>query len=189
MDTVLTREQGAALLKHARRVIAERLGIAEPETGADEVLPDEEYAAFVTLKKNGLLRGCIGNLSAAGSVTEAVERNAVNAAFADPRFPALTAEEFEEVEIDISVLSTPQRLEYRDAQDLLEKLRPGIDGVTLSHHGASATFLPQVWEQLPDKEQFLNHLCQKAGLDSTSWRDEHPEIEVYQAQCFEEEKR
>ncbi len=189
MDSVLNEKQGRALLQLARQVIAERLGLAVDETAQQGLFPEEQCGVFVTLKKGGILRGCIGNLTPAGTVADGVAKNAINAAFADPRFPSLTAEEFGDVEIDISVLSAPQHLEYCDAYDLLAKLRPGIDGVTLYLHGASATFLPQVWEQLPDPEQFLDHLCQKAGLAKTVWREEHPDIEIYQAQCFEEEKR
>ncbi len=188
MDSVLNEKQGRALLLHARQVIAERLGLAVDETAQQELLPKEKCGGFVTLKKDGSLRGCIGDLVPAGAIADSVAKNAINAAFGDPRFPSLTAEEFGDVEIDISVLSVPQHLEYRDADDLLAKLRPGIDGVILRLHGASATFLPQVWEQLPDAEQFLEHLCQKAGLAKTAWREEHPDIEIYQAQCFEEEK-
>ncbi len=92
------------------------------------------------------------------------------------------------MEIDISVLSKPQKLEYKDGEDLIAKLRPGIDGVILQIGGAGATFLPQVWEQLPDPALFLNHLCRKAGMPDKVWRDAHPEIEIYQVQCFEEEK-
>jgi AmmeMemoRadiSam system protein A len=149
---------------------------------------DAECGTFVTLKIKGALRGCIGNLSPAGPVAESVRCNAISAAFHDSRFAPLTPLELENVEIDISVLSQPQTLEYRDGADLTSKLRPGIDGVILKLGSAGATFLPQVWDQLPSPELFLGHLCMKAGLADTAWQDSHPEIEIYQVQSFEEEK-
>jgi AmmeMemoRadiSam system protein A len=189
MNEVLTAEQGTELLQLARRTIAERLGIGQKDRPAQDSALDVEYGTFVTLKIDGNLRGCIGNLLPAGAVAERVKRNALNAAFHDSRFAPLTADEFEKVEIDISVLSQPQKLEYKDGADLLNKLRPGKDGVILKLGDAGATFLPQVWEQLPIPEMFLGRLCLKAGLADTAWRDSHPEIEIYQVQCFEEEQR
>ena len=188
MESVLTDKQGKHLLQLARQTIAQRLSVAPetPVTQGDD--PDAECGTFVTLNINGALRGCIGNLTAAGSVTESVRRNAVSAAFQDSRFSPLSAEELAEVEIEISVLSPPQKLEYSDGDDLIRKLRPGIDGVILRLGGTGATFLPQVWEQLPDPELFLGHLCRKAGLTASAWRDSHPEIEIYQVQSFTEEE-
>ncbi len=188
MDDVLTQEQGKSLLQLARQTIAEQLGSAGEAVAEPDSALDTEYGTFVTLKIMGGLRGCIGNLLASGSVAESIKRNAIGAAFHDSRFSPLTAKEFENVEIDISVLSQPQTLEYLDGADLISKLRPGIDGVILKLAGAGATFLPQVWDQLPDPELFLGHLCRKAGLVDTAWRDSHPEIEIYQVQAFEEEE-
>ncbi len=188
MEKVLTEQQGQTLLKIARMTIAGNLGLEVKKNDSQETVPDIECGTFVTLKKNSQLRGCIGNLQAADSVTEGIKRNARSAAFHDTRFSPLTTEEFEDIEIDISVLSQAQVLEYSDGSDLLSKLRPGIDGVILKLGAAGATFLPQVWEQLPDAEQFLGRLCRKAGLAETAWQNSHPQIEVYQVQCFEEEK-
>lgn len=188
MEKILTEQQGQALLKIARMTIAGNLGLEVEKTDTQESVPDIECGTFVTLKKNGQLRGCIGNLQAADPVTEGIKRNARSAAFHDSRFSPLTTEELENIEIDISVLSQAQVLEYSSGSDLLSKLRPGIDGVILKLGAAGATFLPQVWEQLPDAEQFLGHLCRKAGLAETAWQDSHPQIEVYQVQCFEEER-
>ncbi len=187
MKSVLTVEEGKSLLRLARQSIADRLGIAETATERDLAL-GAEYGTFVTLKIKGDLRGCIGNLLPSGSVAEGVQRNAISAAFHDSRFSPLTASELEDVEIDISVLSQPQKLEYTDGADLISKLRPGIDGVILQLDGAGATFLPQVWEQLPAPELFLGHLCRKAGLVDTAWKNSKPTIEIYQVQCFEEDK-
>ena len=188
MEKVLSDSEGKILLQIARQAIIGRLGMAVEDDVMQGSVPDKEYGTFVTLKKNGQLRGCIGNLQASGAVADGVRQNAVHAAFNDSRFSPLTAEELPEIEIDISVLNQPKILEYSDATDLISKLRPGIDGVILSLGMARATFLPQVWEQLPVAEQFLGHLCRKAGLAESSWRDSHPQIETYQAQCFAEEK-
>lgn len=188
MKAVLTEEQGKVLLRLARQAIGEQLGLVEEETLPQDPGLEAEYGTFVTLKIGGILRGCIGNIVPFGSVAEAIKRNAQNAAFEDSRFPPLAAKELAKVHIDISVLSQPQRLDYSDGEDLIAKLQPGKDGVILRLGMAAATFLPQVWEQLPDPELFLGHLCQKAGLPPTAWRDSHPEIDIYQVQCFAEEK-
>jgi len=188
MDDVLTKEQGKSLLQLARQTIAGRLGSALETVDVTDADFAVEFGTFVTLKVKGALRGCIGNLLPNEPVAADIKRNAISAAFHDSRFSPLTAAEFEDVKIDISILSPPQTLEYKDGADLISKLRPGIDGITLKLGGARATFLPQVWDQLPAPELFLNHLCRKAGLVESAWKDSHPEIEVYQVQCFEEDK-
>jgi len=183
-----TDEQGKTLLNLARRTIASRLGCGEPpESGDDHRDLQQHGAVFVTLKKRGRLRGCIGNLEPVGPLWQGVRDNALNAAFNDYRFPPLTAEEIDELHIDISILSPPVRLEYSDADDLLAKLQPGLDGVILLSGTARATFLPHVWQQLPNPEDFLDHLCRKAGLSDSVWRHSHPEIRIYRVQSFEEE--
>ncbi|MBU0946094.1 MAG: AmmeMemoRadiSam system protein A [Proteobacteria bacterium] len=188
MKAVLTEEQGKGLLRLARQAIEEKLGIERADPPLLDPRLAVECGTFVTLKIGGALRGCIGNLLAAGSVAEGIKRNALNAAFHDSRFSPLTQEELAEVHIDISILSPPHPLDYSDGEDLVAKLQPGKDGVILRLGMDGATFLPQVWEQLPDPRRFLGHLCQKAGLPATAWRDSHPVIEIYQVQCFEEEK-
>ena len=189
MEKVLSDTEGKTLLQIARQAISGRLGRdVDGDVAIQDTLADKQYGTFVTLKKNGQLRGCIGNLQATGAVAEGVKQNAIHAAFHDSRFSPLTVDELAEIEIDISVLNQPQPLEYEDAQDLLSKLRPGVDGVILSIGMAKATFLPQVWEQLPQIESFLGHLCRKAGLVESAWRDSHPLIAIYQAQCFAEEE-
>ncbi len=105
--------------------------------------------------------------------------NAQAAAFEDPRFPPLSEEEFEKVQIEISLLSTPQELFYRDIDDLKSKIRPDVDGVILQEGYYQATFLPQVWEQLPSFDLFFAHLCQKAGM-SANCLENHPQISTYQ---------
>ncbi|MBU1231448.1 MAG: AmmeMemoRadiSam system protein A [Proteobacteria bacterium] len=187
MQEVLNQEQGKVLLRLARQAIGEQLGLVEEKPLPQDPGLDVEYGTFVTLKIGGALRGCIGNILPSGSVAEAIKRNALNAAFDDSRFSPLTAEELAKVHIDISVLSQPLLLDYSDEEDLIAKLQPGKDGVLLRLGMAGATFLPQVWEQLPDPQLFLGHLCQKAGLPATAWRDSHPEIHIYHVQCFAEE--
>lgn len=188
MKSVLTEEQGRILLRLARQAIGEQLGIEEVKTLPQDPGLEVQCGTFVTLKIEGVLRGCIGNILPAGSVAEGIQRNARSAAFEDSRFAPLTLEELEKVDIEISVLSEPRSLDYSDGGDLIAKLQPGRDGVILRLGMAGATFLPQVWKQLPDPQRFLEHLCQKAGLAPTAWRDSHPEIEIYRVQSFEEEK-
>lgn len=180
---------GRRLLTLARETIGQRLGLVEAvdQAGLEDEALHQDLATFVTLKKDGRLRGCIGNLEATGPLLESLSQNACQAAFKDHRFAPLSAEEFERIKIDISILSTPVRLHYENGDDLLTRLRPGIDGVILKKGRARATFLPQVWKQLPRPRQFMEHLCQKAGLSPESWQDEDIEIYLYQVQSFEEE--
>jgi len=192
MQEYLTEEQGRQLLRLARVTIAKKL--SGPTTPNEEEKAEHhddpallaQCGTFVTLKIGGQLRGCIGNLEPVSSIYEGIQRNALNAAFHDSRFAKLTAEELGRVHIYISILTRPQPLIYRDGEDLVARLRPGIDGVILGLGHYSATFLPQVWEQLPRAEDFLGHLCRKAELSPTAWRDSHPEVATYQVQCFEE---
>ncbi len=183
-----TIEEGRILLEHARRTIALQFGRKHTqETSPPSPAFQQQGATFVTLKKRGQLRGCIGNLEPVGTIWEGIRENALNAAFHDYRFSPLKPEELEEIHVDISLLTPAVPLVYLDDRDLLLKLRPGRDGVILSRGKAKATFLPQVWQQLPRPEDFLGQLCRKAGLPETAWRDMHPEIKIYQVQCFAEE--
>lgn len=131
----------------------------------------EERASFVTLKIDGRLRGCIGMLEACRPLAEDVAKNAVAAAFHDPRFPSLARKEFESVGIHVSVLSPPEEIRFTSEADLLARIRPGIDGLILEEGARRGTFLPSVWEELPDKVQFLAHLKLKAGLSGLYWSD------------------
>lgn len=121
-------------------------------------------ATFVTLNLNGKLRGCIGSLVAHQALLDDLLNNAAKAAFEDPRFPPLTKEEFESVEIEISLLSQPLEIHYSSFEDLKSKINHGIDGVVIRQGIKQATFLPQVWEQLPDFEDFMTHLFHKANI-------------------------
>jgi AmmeMemoRadiSam system protein A len=189
VDGLLNSRQGEMLLKLARQTLEQQFRKEKISLAPDEPALSVKAAAFVTLKIDGKLRGCIGNLEPVGALWEGIRDNAINAAFNDHRFSPLTPEEVSAVQLDISVLSQPKPLEYKGTEDLLKKLRTGIDGVILRDGHRGATFLPQVWQQLPSTEQFLGHLCLKAGLPQESWRQKKLEIQTYQVQCFEEEKR
>jgi len=142
---------------------------------------NEQRATFVTLTLNGKLRGCIGSLVAHRSLLEDILHNAKAAAFSDFRFNRLTQEEFEEIKIEISLLTIPRHLEYIDLIDLEKKLVPNKHGVILELEGKKATFLPQVWDQLPTFNEFMVHLCKKAGLDPSNLSG-LPKIQIYEAQ-------
>lgn len=185
----LTREEGEELIALARKTIeAELFGSDTPPEEGMEISPGllEKRGTFVTLTVDKGLRGCIGNIIPDDSVTEGVKRNALNAAFGDPRFRPLTAEEWERVRVEISILSDPLPLVYSKPQELLDMLRPGLDGVIIRKGMRQATFLPQVWEQLPEKSEFLTHLCLKAGLDGDAWRKGPLDVLTYDVQAFEE---
>jgi uncharacterized protein len=126
-------------------------------------------AVFVTLELNGHLRGCIGTLQAHEPLAKAVAKYAFEAAFRDPRFPPVTSHDAEKLSITISILNPAEPLTFTSEHDLLGKLRPHIDGLILIEHGYSSTFLPSVWEQLPDPKTFLAHLKMKAGLPQAYW--------------------
>ena len=191
--TSFTEKQGQLLVKLARKTIMKELAGKSTDFESDTLTPSlqsEGFQAhcgtFVTLKIQGQLRGCIGNLTSTESVLDGVKRNAVNAAFHDPRFPPLSAAELDRTEIEVSILTEPLPLEYRDSRDLMRKLRVNVDGVIIRKGHISATFLPQVWEQLPRPEKFLAHLCIKAGLPSDAWKSSELEVLTYQVQNFEE---
>jgi len=186
---MLTEQHGQTLIHLVRQTLEEYLEIpptysVNPERLTDPAL-QENRAVFVTLNKRGQLRGCIGSLSATESIVDGVRRHAVNAAFHDHRFSPVTPDEIPELKVDISVLTEPQPLEYTNSDDLINKMRPQIDGILLKHSsGAGATFLPQVWEQLPNPQLFLTHLCRKAGLAENAWEKGDLEIKTYQVLHF-----
>ncbi len=139
----------------------------------------EKGAVFVTLTIDENLRGCVGSLIAHRTLLDDIIQNAKAAAFEDSRFAPLSKEEFQKIHIEISLLSIPKKLLYETKEDLKSKIKQGIDGVILKDGFNQATFLPQVWEQLPSFELFFAHLCQKAGM-SEKCLENHPEIFVYQ---------
>jgi len=186
--SALTVEDKKSLLILARSVIESELveGAEIKRPGHISPALNEKRGCFVTLHKGGLLRGCIGTIEAVNSLLSNVEENAANAAFKDPRFPPLERDELSAVDIEISVLTVPQIIDFEDGEDLKQKIKPGVHGLILSRDWLSATYLPQVWEQLPDKESFLEHLCQKAGMERTCWKDTNTRVKVYQAEYFSE---
>ncbi len=170
---------GATLLTLARGAIAGELGIEDGAARAAAALVDdgarwlaEPGATFVTLTHEERLRGCIGSLVARRPVLVDVRSNAVAAAFADPRFPALAAVEYEHTRVEVSLLSEPRRMAFGTEAEALASLRPGVDGVILEFAAWRSTFLPQVWEQVPDPSTFLAHLKRKAGLPADFWHEE-----------------
>lgn len=187
----LTESDKIFLLNLARKTITNRdkKGILTVEEIKNLIDPlKENRGCFVTLTKKGMLRGCIGYILPIKPLYEAVIDNAYNAAFSDPRFPPVAEHEIKDIHIEISILTVPEKLEYKDKDDLLAKLKPNIDGVIIKKGYRSATFLPQVWEDLPNKIDFLSHLCMKAGLNPDSWKDKDIEIEIYRVELFEEER-
>jgi AmmeMemoRadiSam system protein A len=147
-----------------------------------------EGAAFVTLTVHGNLRGCIGALEPYQPLVDDVREHAVAAALNDYRFGPVTAGELGEIEIEVSRLTTPVPLEYTDADELLAKLRPGLDGVVLKDGPyRRATFLPQVWDKIPDKAEFLDNLCLKMGSPPDAWRKRKLDVLVYQVEEFHEQ--
>ncbi len=140
----------------------------------------EQRACFVTLTLNGKLRGCIGSLLAHRSLIDDLIHNAISAAIRDPRFSPLTKEEFENIKVEISLLTPAKPLEYSSFEDLEKKLIPNKHGVILELNGKRATFLPQVWEQLPTFNDFMVHLCKKAGLEPSNL-SALPNIQTYEA--------
>ena len=175
------------LIERARRSIEAGLasGRLEPAPAARSPFLAEPRATFVTLNVDHDLRGCCGSIESRFALAEDVWRNAWASAFADPRFPPLTSSEYTSTHIHISVLSPLQALIARDEQDLLAQLRPGRDGLLLQLGAARATFLPAVWESLPEPAEFLAHLKHKAGWRPDFWS---PRMEIwrYETESFGE---
>jgi AmmeMemoRadiSam system protein A len=192
-DRPLDAAQGQLLLKLARSTLMAELGITPPAAydaqlteAMKEPWLNSPGATFVTLTLHGRLRGCIGSLCSTDPLAVNIRRNAVHAAFHDPRFTPLTAQEIDQARIEVSVLTEPRPMSYATADELRQRLRPHRDGVILRQGHASATFLPQVWEQLPNAGEFLGQLCLKAGLPRHAWKECLLEVSTYQVQHFEE---
>lgn len=157
-------EVGARLPALARRAIERHLAGEARLVVDDEPRLKARGASFVTLTSNGALRGCIGSIRPQRALGDDLIGNAISAATADPRFPPVDARELAELRIEVSVLSEPEFVDFADESALCDSLRPGVDGLILFAGCRNATFLPQVWEQLPDPAMFLAALKQKAGL-------------------------
>lgn len=181
-----SKEHQEILLDIARTSIENGLKNARPIEVEISGYPPEltkELATFVTLNKSGDLRGCIGSIIAHHPLVLDIAENAYSSAFKDPRFPELKQEELGQLEIHISILTTPKQMSFSSREDLINQIQPGIDGLILSEGFNRGTFLPSVWESLPDKELFLQHLILKAGLPSGYWSDKIT-VERYETHCF-----
>jgi hypothetical protein len=188
-DEQLTDDEKRILLEIARQAL-------EGGVRGQKLLPldlgslpphlQEFGASFVTLTIDGNLRGCIGALEPYQPLVEDVREHAIAAALQDFRFPAVCPEELAQIKLEISRLTVPVPLEYCSPEDLLAKLRPGIDGVVIRDGSLRATFLPQVWEKLLDPASFLDHLCYKMGAAPGLWRAKHLDVLIYQVEEFQE---
>lgn len=166
-------DKARILLQVARAAITESLGLSV----AEKQLEDEDWlqqkgACFITLMQQGQLRGCIGTLEAHRALLDDVIANAKAAAFKDTRFSPLASEELNTIQIELSLLSPMQQMNFSSEQEALSQLQPGIDGVVFQYGYQRSTFLPQVWEQLPDAKDFMAHLKNKAGLATDFWADD-----------------
>ncbi len=182
---ILPADAGKVLLAMARNAIASQLKLATtPATDAARL--QATGACFVTLTLAGKLRGCIGTLEAHRALGEDVRANALAAAFRDPRFKALTAEEFSGIKVEVSVLSAVALMQWRDEADALAQLRPGIDGVIFEYGHHRSTFLPQVWEEFADASVFMGNLKYKGGLPPDFW-DPAVKLSRYTVSKFRED--
>lgn len=167
-------KQGRVLLQIARAAISRALHVSCASAAVNENMSwlSQPGATFVTLTQWGELRGCIGSLQACDPLIEDVSNNAVSAALYDPRFAPLAADELDTVKVEVSLLSELQPIDFTSEADALAQLRPNIDGVVFEYGPYRSTFLPQVWESLPQPQQFLARLKSKAGLSEDFWADD-----------------
>src|SRR5581483_2329641 len=185
----LSDEEKKILLRLAREAMEHGVRHEKlPPLNLDSLTPPLKAhgASFVTLTVDGNLRGCIGALEPYQPLAQDVREHAIAAALEDPRFPPVTPSELDQIEVEVSRLTVPERLEYKDAEDLLAKLRPNIDGVVLLDGVRRATFLPQVWEKIPEKADFVDNLCYKMGGAPDTWRRKHLDVLIYQVEAFRE---
>lgn len=189
MTRILNQAEQEILLKIARQALEKVVrSEALPLIKLDD-LPaalQEPGASFVTLTIEGRLRGCIGAIDAHQPLAKDVQEHAVAAALQDFRFPRVQPEEFNHILIEVSVLTPRTPLNYDTPQELAAKIRPKVDGVILQDGRRKATFLPQVWEKVPDPEEFLSHLCLKMGAQGDLWRKKLLNVSIYQVQEFHE---
>ena len=177
------------LIQIAKDAILEEL-LQKPLIDREELLKKYSHlsykgAVFVTLQNRKNLRGCIGTLIAHRTLLDDLISNAKAAAFQDNRFRPLTKTEFDDKNftVEVSLLSTPKPLRYKDIDDLKKKIKVGVDGVIIKYRGYQATFLPQVWEQLPKFDAFFSNLCKKARMRSNCLEG-HPDIYLYRVQMI-----
>ena len=182
----LTTHEGSVLLNIARSAIENELGVRNGMPAHDEPVLRQVGASFVTLTESGKLRGCIGTVEAYRRIGEDVAENALAAAFSDPRFAPISADELDDLKIEVSRLSAIEPIETHGSEAAaIAALRPGVDGLVLRWGRHRATFLPQVWDELPEPEQFLRRLKRKAHLDESFW-DPSIELGRYEVQSWRE---
>ena len=189
--SAFNRDEKQFLLTLARESIKTALLQEHPRPLDKSAIPPilkKDLACFVTLTIHERLRGCIGSLEAFRPLVDDVRDRAVQAALEDYRFPPLHPDELDKVDIEISVLTKPEKLYYNSPEELPAKLRPHIDGVILRDGGLRATFLPQVWDQITSPEDFLNHLCTKMGAKPNLWRTKLLDVEIYQVDEFSDSR-
>jgi hypothetical protein len=190
MQAPLTNQEKKILLELARKAMVQAVNGKPIQSIAMEPIPPrlkELGASFVTLTKFGELRGCIGTLEPYLPLAEDVCEHSAAAALHDYRFPPVTPIELNDIHIEISCLTIPEPLIYEKSDELMTKIRPGIDGVVIKDGFHRATFLPQVWQKIPSTEEFLDHLCMKMGAPPDYWRRKKLQCEIYQVEEFEEE--
>jgi len=177
---------GAVVLPVARAAISRVLGIpAESDESASWL--KEPGACFVTLRCDEALRGCVGTLEPSRLLLEDIKLNAIAAALYDNRFPPLTAQEWPMTRVEVSILSALEAIRFRDEAAALAQLRPGVDGVVFEVGRHRSTFLPQVWDNLPEPREFMAHLKRKAGMPADFWADD-VKLSRYTVQKFIEQQ-
>ena len=189
MTDQLTDGEKRILLRLAREAMEHAVrGKILPPLDVESLTPRlrENGATFVTLTVHGNLRGCIGAIEAYQPLVDDVREHAAAAALEDPRFRPVTENELSRIKLEVSRLTVPHPLEYSSGEELPTKLRPHVDGVILKDEFRRATFLPQVWEQIPDPEDFLDHLCAKMGARRDLWRKTKLQVYIYQVEEFHE---
>jgi uncharacterized protein len=189
MPDSLSDEEKKILLKIARQALTQAANHLAIKAINYTELPERlnlDGATFVTLTEGGDLRGCVGALEPYQSLAEDVCEHAIAAGLDDPRFPPVRPDELADIQIEISRLTIPTPLQYSDPKELAKLVRPNIDGLILRDGFHRATFLPQVWEKLPDVEDFLGHLCRKMGASPDLWKKRILQALVYQVEEFHE---
>lgn len=182
---LLSPEQGHTLVSLARRALETRIGGKKETSIQVDPRLREEGATFVTLSIGDSLRGCIGTPEAHTALVDDVQQNAIRAATTDPRFPPVSPDELEKISIEVSVL-TPPSLLRGEPLERPHRVRPGVDGLILVSGFNRGLLLPQVWEKIPDPEDFLEILCRKAGLSPAAWRRSNSDLYTFQVQAFHE---
>ena len=189
MTSNLSTDEKRTLLSVARTAITasvQKKPLPEIDLAAQTPILREDGVCFVTLMKKGILRGCIGALEPYQPLILDVQQHAVAAAMHDYRFPNLRFKELTEIQIEISRLTPIQPIDYENVNELVSSLKPNVDGVLIKSDNRKATFLPQVWEKIPDPEQFLSQLCMKIGANPDLWRTQPIDVYIYQIEKIKE---